>query len=106
MWLSLQQDKSTDYVFATGVTHTVKELITIAFNCININIKWENVGLNTIAINEANNKIVVKVDPKLYRVSTSYLCGKPSKAFNLLGWKSNTNFNDLIKMMIKKELGD
>lgn len=105
MWLSLQQEKPTDYVFATGEAHSVKELITIAFKCINIDIIWEGIGIESIAKNKETGEILVEVDPKLYRNSTTYLCGNPKKAYEKLGWKAQVKFETIIKEMINKERG-
>ncbi len=87
MWLMLQQDKPDDFVLATGETHTVQELIELAFNEVGLN--WE--------------KYVV-VNPKFYRPNeVNVLQGDPSKAKRVLGWEAKTKFKDLIKLMVKTD---
>jgi GDPmannose 4,6-dehydratase len=88
MWLMLQQGKPGDYVIATGVTHSVKKLVEIAFS---------HVGLNW--------KEYVIVDEKLYRPAEIYeLRGDYSKARKELGWEPQVSFKELIKMMVDADL--
>lgn len=102
MWLSLQQNNPEDYVFATGQTHTVKELIELSFLQIGIKIKWQGEGLNIKGINEVTGDTIVEIDPSLYRFSDTSLCkGCPNKAISKLGWNPKTQFNELIELMVK-----
>lgn len=88
MWMMLQQDDADDYVISTGETHSVREFCEIAFNLL---------GLNYTDY--------VSVDPIYYRPSeVDLLLGDSSKAQSVLGWKPNTSFNDLIKIMIENDL--
>jgi len=88
MWLMLQQKEPADYVIATGVNHSVKELVQIAF---------ERAGLNW--------KKYVKVDPKLVRpAEVDVLLGDSSLARKNLGWKPEVEFEELIKMMVDADL--
>ena len=88
MWLMLQQGEPGDYVIATGVTHSVKELVEIAFS---------HVGLNW--------KEYVIADEKLYRPAEIYeLRGDYSKARKELGWEPQVSFENLIKMMVDADL--
>lgn len=104
MWLSLQQMNPDDYVFATGKTHSVKELIELSFMQIGIRITWVGEGLNVKGINEVTGDVIVEVDPSIYRFSdTTYLRGNPAKAMNKLGWIPKKKFSDLVKLMVKHE---
>lgn len=88
MWLMLQQEKPDDYVIATGVAHSVKELVEIAFG--HAGIDWR--------------KYVV-VDPKLFRpAEVTHLVGDASKAGTELGWKPEVSFEYLIRMMVDEDL--
>jgi GDPmannose 4,6-dehydratase len=88
MWLMLQQDKPDDYVVATGVTHSVKEFVDIAFR---------EAGLNW--------KDYVVVDEQFYRpADVHFLRGDASKARKALGWKPEVTFEQLIKIMVKADL--
>ena len=88
MWLMLQQEKPDDYVIATGVTTTVRNMCRLAF---------EHVGLNY-------EKHVV-VDPALFRpAEVDVLLGNPGKARAVLGWSAKTSLHDLIAQMVESDL--
>jgi GDPmannose 4,6-dehydratase len=89
MWMMLQQKKASDFVIATGESHTVREFARLAF---------EHVGLNW--------KKYVKVDKALYRpAEVSLLRGDPRKARRVLGWKRRVNFPRLVQIMVDADLG-
>ncbi|MCR5349805.1 MAG: GDP-mannose 4,6-dehydratase [Acholeplasmatales bacterium] len=105
MWLSLQQDNPTDYVLATGESHTVKELIEEAFKVIGIRITWVGEGINLKGINDVTGNVLVEVDSKLFRTSDNkFLKGDFSKAKTILGWEPKYKFSDIVKYMVKEEL--
>jgi len=84
MWLMLQQDKPDNYVVATGETHSVQDLIEIAFGYLNLD--W---------------KKYVKIDPRFIRpAEVDLLIGDSSKARSVLGWKPKLSFEQLVKMMV------
>jgi len=88
MWLMLQQDKSDDYVVATGVGATVREFAQAAF---------EQVGLNY--------KDHVEMDKRYVRpTEVDALIGDPSKAARVLGWKAKTHWKALAKLMVVADL--
>ncbi len=88
MWLMLQQDEPRDYVIATGISHSVKDLIEAAF---------DHVGLDW--------KEYVVSDPKLFRpAEVDYLLGDPRKAKDELGWHPTLSFGELIKQMVDHDL--
>jgi GDPmannose 4,6-dehydratase len=88
MWLMLQQDEPEDYVISTGITHSVKGLVQIAFDYVNLN--WED---------------YVIVDPKFVRpAEVDLLLGDPTKAKDKLGWEPATDFKSLIKMMVDADI--
>jgi GDPmannose 4,6-dehydratase len=88
MWLMLQQDEPDDYVIATGETHTVQELVEIAFSHVGLN--WQD---------------HVVIDPKFVRpAEVDLLLGDSSKARQKLGWKMEVSFEQLIKMMVDSDL--
>jgi len=87
MWLMLQQDEPEDYVIATGISHSVKDLIQIAF---------DHLGLDWM-------KYVVS-DPKLLRpADVDFLLGDATKAKSKLGWKPKVTFAELVKMMVDED---
>ncbi len=88
MWLMLQQDTPDDYVIATGATHSVRDLVEIAFAAVDLDWKQH-----------------VIVDPKLLRpAEVELLQGDSTKARTRLGWKPKVSFQDLIEMMVKADL--
>jgi GDPmannose 4,6-dehydratase len=89
MWLMLQQDEPDDYVVATGETHTVEELVELSFREVGID-DWRS---------------VVRQDPKFFRPSeVDLLIGDATKARTELGWKPETDFASLVKMMVANDL--
>jgi len=84
----LQQEKPCDYVIATGVTHSVRELLEIAFGCVSLD--YRN---------------YVEVDPLHLRpAEVHHLRGDYSKAERELGWKPRVSFAELITMMVGEDL--
>jgi GDPmannose 4,6-dehydratase len=88
MWLMLQQPQASDYVIATGVSHSVRQLIEIAFG--RVGLDWQK---------------YVRVDPALLRpAEVEHLLGDSTKARNELGWTPQVNFTQLIEMMVDADL--
>jgi GDPmannose 4,6-dehydratase len=105
MWLMLQQDNPTDLVIATGETHTVREFVEKAFECVDIRLAWDGDGSEEKGYNMDTGETIVTVDPKYYRPSeVELLLGDPSKAKSLLGWKPEYSFDELIKEMVDYDL--
>lgn len=88
MWLMLQQDAPNDYVVATGITSTVREMCEIAFS--HVNLQMED---------------YLVIDEKFMRpAEVDILLGNPDKAQAKLGWKATTTLQQLIEMMIEADL--
>ncbi len=84
MWLMLQRDEPDDYVIATGVAHSVRECLEIAF---------DQAGLTV------DERVVI--DPELVRpAEVDHLIGDASKARRVLGWEPTVGFEELIRMMV------
>ena len=104
-WLMLQQDNPKDYVIATGEAHTVREFVELAFQEVEIAIKWQGQGVNEKGINIKTGKILVEVDKKYFRpVEVEILLGDPSKAEKELNWKRKVSFQDLVSGMVRYDL--
>ncbi|HMH47465.1 MAG TPA: GDP-mannose 4,6-dehydratase, partial [Solirubrobacteraceae bacterium] len=89
MWLMLQQDKPEDYVIATGEAHSVRECCEVAF---------DEAGLGGF-------ERYVTIDPAFVRpAEVDHLIGDPSKADRDLGWKPQTSFEELIRLMTRADL--
>lgn len=105
MWLMLQQEKPDDYVISTNEQHSVREFVELCFAKKNINIVWEGKGLEEVGKDSQTNKILVKVDAKFYRpAEVETLLGDCSKAQNLLKWKSETSFDELVTEMLDADV--
>jgi GDPmannose 4,6-dehydratase len=88
MWLMLQQDTPDDYVIATGISHSVRELVQIA--CARAGLDWEK---------------HVRVDPALLRpAEVDHLLGDASKARTQLGWKPRVDFKQLVERMVDADI--
>ena len=88
MWLMLQQEQPDDYVVASGETHSVQELVELAFSHARLN--WRD---------------HVVVDPALKRpAEVDLLLGDASKARKQLGWSPKVGFRELIRMMVDADL--
>ena len=104
-WLMLQQDKPKDYVIATGETHTVREFVEVAFSEVDIDIKWQDEGVEEKGIDSKTGKVLVEVDEKYFRpAEVELLLGDPSKAEKELGWKRKISFQELVSGMVKYDL--
>ncbi|MGQ9656179.1 MAG: GDP-mannose 4,6-dehydratase [Thermodesulfobacteriota bacterium] len=88
MWLMLQQDRAEDFVIATGETHSVRELVEVAFSSAGLD--WKD---------------HVVVDPELYRPAEIYeLRGDASRARGILDWEPTVSFRELIRMMVDADM--
>jgi GDPmannose 4,6-dehydratase len=88
MWLMLQRAQPDDYVIATGVSHSVRDLIEIAFA--HAGLDWQK---------------HVRVDPALLRpAEVEHLLGDSSKARAEMGWEPTVDFRQLVEMMVDADI--
>ena len=88
MWMMLQQDEPDDFVIASGEAHSVREFAQLAFA--HVDLDWEK---------------YVEIDPAYYRpAEVDYLMGDASKAARVLGWKVQTTFEDLVRLMVEADV--
>jgi len=105
MWLMLQQEIPDDYVIATNETRTVREFVEIAFKCVNIDIEWQGTGVDEIGIDKDTKNTLVRVNPAFFRpAEVDILLGNPEKAENVLGWRRDVSFSELVERMVKNDL--
>jgi GDPmannose 4,6-dehydratase len=89
MWRMLQQDEPDDYVVATGETHSIRELLELAFKRVGID-DWTN---------------YVTQDPRFFRpAEVDLLVGDASKARDVLGWTPDVGFTELVHRMVDADL--
>ena len=88
MWLMLQQERADDYVIATGKSHSVRELVEVAFG--HAGLDWQK---------------HVKTDPRFLRpAEVDLLIGDPGKARSVLGWTPEVDFAGLVRMMVDADV--
>jgi len=88
MWMMLQQDKPQDFVIATGRTHSVRDFVRLAFECVDL--QWED---------------YVVIDPHFYRpAEVDRLVGDATKAKNELGWEPSVTFEQLVEIMVRSDV--
>jgi GDPmannose 4,6-dehydratase len=88
MWLMLQQERPEDYVIATGETHSVEELVEVAFS--HVGLDWHD--------------YVVQDERFMRPAEVDLLIGDPAKAKQTLGWEREVSFEGLIQMMVDADL--
>ena len=88
MWLMLQQEKSGDFVVATGKSHSIKDFLDAAF--FSLDLEWKD--------------YVVMDENYLRPTEVESLLGDPTKANTELGWKPKVGFMELVRMMIDSDL--
>jgi GDPmannose 4,6-dehydratase len=90
MWMMLQQAKGDDFVVATGESHSVREVLDVAFGALDLD--W---------------KKFVEIDPRYFRpTEVDHLHGNAAKAQRALGWKPRVTFQQLIDMMVRADEED
>ena len=88
MWMMLQQDAPDDYVIATGMTHSVRQLVEVAFG--HVGLDWQT---------------HVRLDPEMMRpAEVDHLIGDASKAKRILGWEPSVTFERLVAMMVDADV--
>jgi GDPmannose 4,6-dehydratase len=88
MWLMLQQDEADDFVIATGESHSVRELVEVAFG--HVGLEWQK---------------YVRLDTRFLRpAEVDHLVGDSSKARRILGWTPAVDFKGLVTMMVDADV--
>lgn len=105
MWRMLQQEEPDDYCLATGVSHSVREFVELAFGYSGRTIKWQGKGVDEVGIDEASGKILIEVDPQYFRpTEVMELLGDSSKAREILGWQHTISFDELVREMVTSDM--
>ena len=89
IWLMMQQDEPDDFVIATGVSHSIRDFLDVAFNCVGID-DWSN--------------YVVQDERFMRPAEIDVLCGDSTKAREVLGWKPKTSFEEMVRRMVTKDI--
>jgi GDPmannose 4,6-dehydratase len=105
MWLMLQQQRSEDYVIATGKCYTVRHFVELAAVHAGYQIIWEGEGLDEVGIDRKTGKTLVVIDPRYFRpAEVDLLIGDASKAHNELGWSAKVGIEALVAIMMENDL--
>ena len=89
MWLMLQQDEPDDYVIATGVEHSIRDFLNCAFDYIGVS-DW--------------SKYVLQDERYMRPAEVAVLCGDSSKAREVIGWKPETSFEQMVSNMVDNDV--
>lgn len=114
MWLMLQQDTPDDYVIATGVTTSVRDLVKMAFSELGIDLKFTGKGEEEVGIVHScsnpefqlpEGEVVIRIDPDYHRpTEVDLLVGDASKCKKQLNWSPKYSLEELIKEMVEADL--
>ncbi len=105
MWRILQQETPDDFVLATGETHSVREFVEQAFQCVGRQIEWSGSGVDEVGRDLQNGKVLVKIDARYFRpTEVDHLTGDSTKAQRILGWQHKTSFQELVREMVDADL--
>ena len=112
-WLMLQQTRAEDFVIATGVEHSVRDFVVCAAAVIGITLEWQGRGIDECAIVRSCSgdsalrvgQRIVTIDPEHFRpAEVDSVLGNPAKAFEKLGWRATTSFQQLVEEMMQSDL--
>jgi len=104
MWQMMQLDKPSDYVLATGETHTIREMVEKTARLLDFEIVWQGDGLGEKGIDIKTGQILIAIDPKYFRpTEVDLLLGNATKARLDFGWEPKVKFDELIKIMTEAD---
>lgn len=101
MWVSLQQDKPTDYIISTGKGYSVKQIAEMIYSKIGINLIWEGSGIDEVG-KDKNGNILIKISSNFIRpYDPEVLVGDAKKFNKITGYNLLDNINELIDSMLE-----
>jgi GDPmannose 4,6-dehydratase len=105
MWRMLQADEPDTFVLATNRTEKVRDFVRMAFKGAGIEVDFKGSAEQETAIDTANGKTVMRINPRFYRpAEVELLIGDPAKAKAKLGWEPKTTLEQLCHMMVEADL--
>ncbi len=105
MYLAMQQEKPDDYVFATGITTSLKEFCIKVFSKLGMDLEFKGEGNDIKAYDAKTGKLIIDIDPQFTRKNEKLNpIGDYSKAEKILGWKPHYTIDDIIDEMVKRDL--
>jgi GDPmannose 4,6-dehydratase len=107
MWRIVQHDTPDDFVLATGETRSVREFVERAFAEVGTDVVWHGEGVDEIGLDRRTGRTLVQVDPNYFRpTEVDILIGDAAKAERELGWRATTSFDELVREMIREDVGN
>jgi GDPmannose 4,6-dehydratase len=101
IYLMMQYSKPDNYLLATGEEHSVKEFVELSFKEIGIDVEWKGSGVDEKGYDKSSGELLITVNPKYYRpIDIEHLIGDANKAIDVLGWKPETSFQEIVKRMV------
>lgn len=105
MWLSLQAEKPGTYVFATGETRTVRDVVEISAEYYGYDLVWQGQGVDEVGIDKSSGRVIVKINPAFFRSFEDRTpAADSSKTRQELGWTASKPFSEMIREMCAAEL--
>merc|ERR1712137_923958 len=104
MWLMLQADTPEDFVVATGVQYSVRDLVSLCFEMAGRPVTFRGDGVTEGGIDTKSGEVLVQVSEKYFRpTEVETLLGDPSKAKAKLDWVPETSFKELVYDMLQHD---
>ena len=105
MWMMLQQETPDDYILATGVGTSVRSFAEKAFGVIGVRIDWRGDGAEERGFDASSGACLIEVDRRYFRpAEADILIGDAHKAHGKLGWRHETNIDELVAEMVHADL--
>lgn len=105
MWRMLQQPTPGDYVLASGVSRSIRDVVELAFAHVGRTVTWSGEGVDEKGSDARTGQSLVSVDQRYFRpLDPKVLTGNPAKALADLGWRVQASLADLIGEMVDSEL--
>jgi GDPmannose 4,6-dehydratase len=104
VWRMVQQPHGDDFVVATGVTHSVRNLVLLAGRSFGFDLVFEGEGAAERAVDRRSGRTILRVNPTLFRpAEIDVPTGNPAKAAKLLGWRPTMSFAELVAAMAEAD---
>ena len=105
MWSMLQQETPRDFVLATGVSYTIREIVEMTSIKLDMEIEFIGEGVEEIGVIKETGKKIIEVDSKYFRPSeVDLLIGDASDAKKVLGWEPKLSLSHIIDEMIEDKI--
>ena len=105
MWRMLQQETPDDFVLASGITYSIREIAQCVYEILGGKLKWIGEGLDEKGVDINTGKTIISVDPKYFRpTEVEVLIGNPKKAKEILGWERKITMREILEEMVYDQI--